>query len=170
MNVFERSSDIVEHTAVSDLVNGWIGGIIQASRHSVFVTPTYWAIKMYNDHLGTDRLAGEVTSPTFDTTREGKAIPYLDVVTTRSADGKHIFIKAVNTDQQRALRTTVSVAGARITPQGTMQVLTADRIDAANTFSAPNTVGVQEHKIETNQRFTVEVPRHSVVVITLHTR
>src|SRR5829696_5362023 len=39
MNVFERASN-VEMSAVSDLVNGWPGGIIQASRHNVFMTPT----------------------------------------------------------------------------------------------------------------------------------
>ena len=57
MNVFERSGDLVEMTAVSDLVNGWPGGIIQASRHDVFVTPTYLAMRLYNEHLGSDRLA-----------------------------------------------------------------------------------------------------------------
>ena len=57
MNVFERSSAIVELTAVSDLVNGWSGGVIQASSHGVFVTPTYLAIQLYNDHLGA-RAAG----------------------------------------------------------------------------------------------------------------
>ena len=41
MNVFERQSDLVGMSAVSDLVNGWPGGIIQAGRHGVFVTPIY---------------------------------------------------------------------------------------------------------------------------------
>jgi alpha-N-arabinofuranosidase len=39
MHVFERSSPLVAMSAVSDLVNGWPGGIIQASRHGVFVSP-----------------------------------------------------------------------------------------------------------------------------------
>ena len=170
MNVFERSSEIVAQNAVSDLVNGWIGGIIQASRHNVFVTPTYWAIKMYNDHLGTERLATSVSSPTFSTTREGTSVPYLDVVTTRSADNKRIFIKAVNTDPQNALRTKIFVEGATISPAGVMQVLTAERIDTANTFSAPDLVRVREQRIKTQKEFAIELPRHSVVVITLETR
>ena len=41
MNVFERSSPLVAMSAVSDLVNGWPGGIIQAGRHGVFVSPLY---------------------------------------------------------------------------------------------------------------------------------
>ena len=57
MNVFERSGDLVEMSAVSDLVNGWPGGIIQAGRHSVFVTPLYLVNQLYSDHRGDVRLA-----------------------------------------------------------------------------------------------------------------
>jgi hypothetical protein len=35
MNVFERTNDLIAMTAVSDLVNDWPGGIIQANRHGV---------------------------------------------------------------------------------------------------------------------------------------
>ena len=56
MNVFERQSDIVGMSAVSDLVNGWPGGIIQASRHGLYVTPTYLVNQLYATHLGADRL------------------------------------------------------------------------------------------------------------------
>jgi alpha-N-arabinofuranosidase len=58
MNVFERTSPFVALSAESDLVNGWPGGIIQASRHSVFVTPLYHLNVLYNQHLGRDRLSG----------------------------------------------------------------------------------------------------------------
>jgi alpha-L-arabinofuranosidase len=169
MNVFERSGDIVEHTAVSDLVNGWIGGIIQASRHGVFVTPTYWAIKLYNDNLGTERLTTQVQSPLFDATKEGKQVPYLDVVATRSADRKRIHIKAVNTDRDRALKTTVNLAGARVSPRARMQVLTASRFEDANSFTTPNAVAIREDTINAGESFTVELPKHSVAVITLET-
>ena len=48
MNVFERSSPLVAMSAVSDLVNGWPGGIIQASRHGLFVSPLYHVNQMYS--------------------------------------------------------------------------------------------------------------------------
>ena len=66
MNVFERSGDVVAMSAVSDLVNGWPGGIIQAGRHGVHVTPTYRVGQLYNEHLGAERLEAAVESPTFD--------------------------------------------------------------------------------------------------------
>jgi len=50
MNVFERS-DIVAMSAVSDMVNGWSGGMVQASHDNLFVTPTYLVNELYNRHL-----------------------------------------------------------------------------------------------------------------------
>src|SRR5258708_20656581 len=91
MNVFERS-DIVAMSAVSDMVNGWSGGVIQASRDNLFVTPTYLVNELYNRHLGAQRVTTRVSSPTFDTTREGRGVPYLDVVASRTPDHKHLFV------------------------------------------------------------------------------
>jgi alpha-N-arabinofuranosidase len=42
MNVFERSGEVVEMSAVSDLVNGWPGGIIQAGRQAFSLRPSIW--------------------------------------------------------------------------------------------------------------------------------
>ena len=167
MNVFERSGDIVEMTAVSDLVNGWPGGIIQASRHRVFVTPTYLAIKLYNEHLGTERLAVKVESPTFDSSLEGRGVPYLDVVATRSSDGKHIFVKAVNTDIARSLTTKVSSPGTRIAAMAEIESVTAPSLSAANSFSTLEAVSVRRSEVRAGPAFDVELPAHSVSVISL---
>src|SRR5439155_9544507 len=137
MNVFERSGDLVEMTAVSDLVNGWSGGIIQASRHDVFVTPTYLAIKLYNEHLGDERVAAEVTGPTFDTSREGRGVPYLDVAASRSSRGRQLYLKAVNTNPRQPLRTTITVTGVAVRPGGHIQTLTRPSLQPANSCSHP---------------------------------
>ena len=167
MNVFERSGDIVEMSAVSDLVNGWSGGIIQASRHDVFVTPTYLAIRLYNEHLGRDRLAARVSSPVFDSSIEGAQVPALDVVASRSADGRQLFVKAVNTSRQLALKTTVTVSGATVGGDGTIRTVTGESLDAANSFRTPQAVTVRTSAFRGGPRFTVDLPPHSVSVLTL---
>ena len=170
MNVFERSGDLVEMTAVSDLVNGWSGGIIQASRHDVFVTPTYLAMRLYNEHLGSDRLAVRVSSPVFDSSREGKQVPALDVVASRSADGRQLFVKAVNTSRDAAMKTTVTLTGATPGAAGTMQTVTGDSLDAANSFRTPEAVTVRTTSFRSGPTFTVQLPPHSVSVLTLPLR
>jgi alpha-N-arabinofuranosidase len=167
MNVFERSGDLVEMTAVSDLVNGWSGGIIQASRHDVFVTPTYLVIRLYNEHLGRERLRARVTSPRFDSSVEGTGVPVLDVAASRSADGRRLIVKAVNTSADRALHTLVTVTGATVGDEAALHTLTGDTLQAANTFATPDAVRVRTKTIRGDARITVELPPHSVSVITL---
>jgi alpha-L-arabinofuranosidase len=167
MNVFERSGDLVEMTGVSDLVNGWSGGIIQASRHDVFVTPTYLVIRLYNEHLGRDRLAARVASPTFDSSIEGTHIPVLDIAVSRSTDGRRLIAKAVNTSRDRALKTAVTVTGTPVGTAGTMHTLTAASLAAANSFRTPDAVSVRTTTFRGGANFTIELPPHSVSVLTL---
>ena len=167
MNVFERRGDMVAMSAVSDLVNGWPGGIIQASRHGVFVTPIYLVNSLYAAHLGATRLAAEVDGPTFSSTREGSQIPVLDVSASRSADGQRIFIKAVNTDLERPLQTRIRVRGANISSDAVVKRVVADSLAAVNGFATPNAVSTTGDPIRAGNSFSVELPRHSVSVITL---
>ncbi|HXG64996.1 MAG TPA: alpha-L-arabinofuranosidase C-terminal domain-containing protein [Blastocatellia bacterium] len=168
MNVFERSGDLVTMSAVSDLVNGWPGGIIQASRHGVFVTPTYLVNQLYNTRLGAERLAAKVESPTFDSSKEGKGVPYLDAVVSRSSDGGQIYIKAVNTDQKKSLQVSISITGVRLAPGARVEAVTANSLTSANSFSTPDAVSIKASEISAGNNFTIELPMHSVSVITLN--
>jgi alpha-L-arabinofuranosidase len=169
MNVFERSGEIVEMSAVSDLVNGWPGGIIQAGRHSVFVSPVYLVNQLYAEHRGDQLLATTVNSPTFNTSLEGTNIPYLDVTASRTADGKSIFIKAVNTNRTSALQTTITIQGLSPAPRAELKTITAPSINISNDFSRPDAVSIQERTVPSGRSFTVTLPRHSVSVIVLRT-
>jgi alpha-N-arabinofuranosidase len=168
MNVFERSAPVVAMSAVSDMVNGWPGGIIQAGRTGVFVSPLYHANALYAKRLGADRLQTKVEGPTFDTSREGKSIPTLDVVASRSADGKNIYIKLVNTDVSRTLVTRFEVAGADVMPEAEHQILAASNPAARNSFLTPNAISVRTERFTAGRSFTLSLPARSVSVLTLH--
>jgi alpha-L-arabinofuranosidase len=171
MNVFERRGDLVEMSAVSDLVNGWPGGIIQANRHSLFVTPIYRVVKLYNERRGSERLAAAVEGRTFDTTREGKNVPALDAAASRSADGRKIFVKLVNTDRERALQTSIEVEGARVAGAALIETITAHTPARANSFQTPNAIDVRGRQLSAAAgNFTVLLPKQSVSVITLNVR
>lgn len=167
MNVFERSGDLVQMSAVSDMVNGWSGGVIQASRHDVFVTPTYLVNELYASHLGRERLSSTLNGPAFDTPLEGKAVPTVDAVVSRSIDGKEIFIKAVNTDPANAVTTKVALAGGSVLSQARIETLNSDGLTTSNDFSHPDSVHVSSSQIQAGPVFTVTLPEHSVSVITL---
>jgi alpha-N-arabinofuranosidase len=140
MNVFERSGDLVGMSAVSDLVNGWPGGIIQAGRHEVFVTPIYLVNQLYNDNRGEVRLASSVSGP------------QLDVAASRS--GNRIFIKAVNTGLT-TVTTTINVEGFLPKGRASMKSISG------------KAASVESNSIASGRRTVVTLPKQSISVITL---
>jgi alpha-N-arabinofuranosidase len=169
LNGFERNGDLVTASSVSDLVNGWSGGVIQASRWDLFVTPTYLVNKLYSDHLGTDRLATSFQGSTFDSLDQGKHVPILDAIATRSTDGSRIFIKVVNDDLQNAVSLQVHMEGVAVAAQAELQSITADSADSANSFDTPSNVAVRDSSVAAASNFTLVLPRASVSVLTMQT-
>ena len=167
MNVFERTGDLIAMTSVSDLVNGWPGGIIQANRYGHFITPIYLVNRLYSEHLGAELLESTTEGPVFDSTREGTNIPYLDVAASLSADGRSIFLKAVNTDRRRPLATTIAIRGARIGPRARLARIQESQPGAFNSFATPDAIAIRRSEIDAGERFTIELPAGSVSVISL---
>jgi alpha-N-arabinofuranosidase len=170
MNVFERRGEVVGMSAVSDLVNGWPGGIIQAGRHGLFVSPIYQVNQIYNDHRGDERLAASVSGPTFDTSKEGRGVPYLDASVSRTSDGRKIFIKAVNTSPISALMTTINVQGAIPRARAVINTVVAPSLSVSNSLARPDEVFIKNGKVRSGKSFVVTLPKHSVSVITLEVR
>jgi alpha-N-arabinofuranosidase len=167
LNVFERSGELVVMSAVSDLVNGWPGGIIQAGRHGVYVTPTYHVIRLYNQFLGAERIEASVQSPTFDPPHGAKEVPFLDVTASRSSDGQRYYVKAVNTNLNQPVRASISVDGWRPPRRATIHTLTGPTLKSANSFATPDLVAVTTKSFSAGPQFAVDLPRHSVSVIVL---
>jgi len=154
MNVFERRNDLVAMSAVSDLVNGWPGGIIQAGRQGVFVTPIYLVNRLYASRLGVERLKTTVDSP-------------VDAVASRSKDGRQIFLKAVNTDLEHPLTVRLRVNGAELSSTAEIERVTADSVTAVNGFATPESVRTTRESVPAGRDFSFDLPRHSVAVVTL---
>ena len=171
MNVFERQGDLIRMSAVSDLVNGWPGGVIQASRHDVFTTATYSVIEAYNSHRGDWRLKADVEcSVEYDTGDPslGSAVPALDVSVTTTEAGTDLFVKVVNTSAEGPIRAAVELKGVtgRFDGNGTATTVTAATLQTANTFSEPNLVYSRNSEFPIRgSGFEYEFPKHSVTVI-----
>lgn len=165
MNVFERTTPFVGMTAVSDLVNGWPGGIIQASRTTVFVTPEYEVNRMYATHVGTERVRTVVDGPTVGVDSAGVAQPALDAVTTRVGDVAYVHV--VNTDPSRAIATNVTVAGAAVRGDGEWELLVEPVRGARNSFATPDAIAPRRVSLRAGASFVIRLPPRSVSVLTL---
>jgi alpha-L-arabinofuranosidase len=168
LNVFVRSSPFVAMSAVSDLVNGWPGGIIQASRHGIFLSPLYHVNRLWAENTGSQRVRARVTSPTYDASREGAGIPALDAVASRSADRRTLYLKLVNTHLEHDLDTRIELRG--VTPAGpaVMTVLSAPDLLTTNGFVAPDAISPRRLTLEAQgPNLSVRLPKHSAAVVAI---
>ena len=171
MNVFERQGDLIRMSAVSDLVNGWPGGVIQASRHDVFTTATYSVIEAYNSHRGDWRLESDVECDVqYDPGDPslGTAVPALDVSVTTNEEGTELFLKVVNASAEDPIRARVELEGieGQLGNKAAATTVTAATLETANTFSEPNLVSSRRSEFPiSGPRFEYEFLKHSVTVI-----
>jgi alpha-N-arabinofuranosidase len=168
MNIFERSSPLVTMSAESDLINGWVGGIIQAGRHGLFLSPLYHLNQMYNTHLGSKRLNIKVQSPLFNSEREGSNIPYLDAVVSISANEEKIYLKLINTSSDKDMDVETELKNLKVEAEAEIITLSAENLNANNSFKTPDAICPVTRKIKSGEKFNFVLPKLSISVITLN--
>ena len=163
MNGFERDGSLVESNCISDLLNGWVGGILQGSRDRIYGTLEFYAVQMYSSHLGTERLYTDVNSPTLE-----KDVSAIDAVASRSADGSAIFIKLSNADAKHTIYTHVHVDHADLESAVTLAVLTSKTSGDRNTFAMPEAIVPTQQALHCRDACVIALPPDTVAVLTLH--
>jgi alpha-N-arabinofuranosidase len=160
LNAFERSSDILtmagpalflRHTSA----NSWDNAFINFDNCSWFPAPNYVVMKLWRENYAPLRL---------DLT--GETAP-LNVVATKSENGKTLYCKAVNPTQEPVDVVLDIEAGFKIRKAG-MQLVTADSLRARNTLDEPNRIHPVPAKVNTegkSVRFTM--PAYSAAVVSL---
>ncbi len=124
-------------------VLGWIG-----SRDGRFPpqpdwapTAKYYAFQMYTRHFGEQLVRSNSDGPTFDSETIGlidavKDVPYLDVVSSLSADGRKLYVLAINKHFDSSIEASIALQGFDPASSGTAWILTGTSIDA-NTGTTP---------------------------------
>ncbi len=162
MNGFERDGDIVEANSISDLLNGWVGGILQASRDRVYGTPQFYAVKLYSDNPAADSLKTVVESPELM-----PGVAAVDAVAGHSRDGSRLYLKISNADRTHAVHTTLTVAGFSYAKKATVQLLTSADTRQRNSFAHPTVVLPVERPLQCAAACVLDLPPDAVAVFTL---
>ncbi len=92
-------------------------------------TPRYYAIQLFTRHFGTRLIRSTTDGPTFDSQAIGavaavKNAPYLDLVSSLSADGSHLYIIGINKHFDRDIDATISLQDFK--PAATAMAWTLD--------------------------------------------
>ncbi len=162
MDGFERDGDTVEANCISDLLNGWVGGILQASRDRVYGTAEFYAVSLYAHHLGTDRLKTEIASPLL-----APGVASVDAVATRSADGEKLFLKLSNADRARGVPVRVDVRSFAHARAAELALLSAPAPHTRNSFAHKDAVEPHTRGLQCAVVCTITLPPDSVAVLTL---
>ncbi len=130
LDIFHAHADRVRMACITQMVN-----VLQAMIHTdgprMMLTPTYHVYMMYKPFRGATYLALDLATPNYAFGSE--ALPAIQASAARTAEG-HVVIALVNIDPHHAAHIDAAVAGMH---DVTGTILTADTMDAHNTFEHP---------------------------------
>jgi len=164
LNIFQAHADRVRMANIAQMVNV-LQALILTDGERMVLTPTYQAFMMFKPFRGATDLAVELNTSEY---RYGDtAVPALQVSAARSGSGA-ILISLVNLDPHHPAHLGVALkpfSAAKVS--GT--ILTADAMDAHNSFERPDVVVPQPFRGASlaPDGIAVDVPSKSVIVLTV---
>ncbi|WP_159888420.1 alpha-N-arabinofuranosidase [Paenibacillus puerhi] len=168
LNIFHKHSERVRMTNIAQLVNV-LQAVILTEGEKMLLTPTYHVFDMFKVHQDAELL--DLTLDCGAYSYDGKEIPELSASASRDSEGR-IHISLCNLNHAAGSSVSLDIRGlngqpAHLSINGT--ILTADVMDAHNTFDQPEAVKPQDftgYRLE-NGKLSVELPAMSVVVLEL---
>ena len=158
LNVFERCGDVVEIAAPAlflrhNVATAWDNAFINFDNKSWYPAPNYVVMKLWREHYAPIRIG-----------LDGDAND-LNVVATKSEDGKTLYFKAVNPTNEPCnvtLNTGTDIADA------TLKLVTTNKLSDRNTLESPNAIAPQIGDVKCDgQTVTLTLPAYSVAVVTV---
>lgn len=165
-NIFHNHADRVQMTNIAQTVNV-LQAMILTEGEKMILTPTYHVFDMFKVHQDAELLAVEASIGNYEL--NGESLPQVTVSASKDAAGR-VHISLVNIDHKNEAVLSLELRGLKAGEaqvSGTM--ITADCINAHNTFEQPDVVKpvpFKEVTVEDNQ-LKLKLPAMSVVTVTL---
>jgi len=160
LNAFERCSDIFEIGGPALFLRhrsatAWDNAFINFDHCGWFGAPNYVVMKLWREHYGPYRIA-----------ISGESKP-LNVVATKSKDGRKIYFKVVN-PSDTDFEVQLFIEKSFKPKKAGMQLVAPGSLKARNTLEKPNAVQPEKSKAELRgQKVRFTLPRLSVAVVTI---
>lgn len=163
-NIFHKHAERVQMTNIAQMVNV-LQAMILTDKDKMLVTPTYYAFKMYVPFQDATSLPVTMTNVP-DYQFEQQKIPGISVSAAKAKDGK-VYLAVANINPNQAENLIISTKGLNLS-KATGQILTADKLDAHNSFEAPSAITPTAYSASANNgQLTLTIPGKSVVVVAL---
>ncbi|WP_145141598.1 alpha-N-arabinofuranosidase [Paenibacillus sp. Y412MC10] len=166
-NIFHNHADRVQMTNIAQTVNV-LQAMILTEGEKMILTPTYHVFDMFKVHQDAEVLAVESAVGSYE--MGGEALPQVTVSASKDAEGK-VHVSLVNIDHAGEAEISLDLRGlAAESVQASGTILTADRMNAHNTFEQPDAVAPKAFdgaNVE-GGRLSVKLPPMSVVTLAIH--
>ncbi|MGD9636377.1 MAG: alpha-N-arabinofuranosidase [Pirellulales bacterium] len=163
-HIFHEHNDRLKMANIAQVVNV-LQALILTDDEKMVLTPTYWLFDLYKVHQDSTRLPLRLVSPDYEF--DGKKFPALSASASRDKQGV-VHISLVNAHATSAVKLGCELKGVVATSVAG-RILTANSLDAHNTFDSPNDVKPADFngaRID-GGKLTAEIPAHSVLMLTL---
>ncbi|QJD98953.1 alpha-N-arabinofuranosidase [Massilia forsythiae] len=163
-NIFHAHADRVRMTNIAQMVNV-LQAMIITDKDKMLLTPTYHAYKMYVPFQDATSLPVTLSNNTTYGVN-GRGVPGISASAARARDGK-VYVALVNTNPHDATDVTLDLPGRGVSSvRG--QVLTADAMDAHNTFDKPQAIKPAPFSASAaGGKMTIKVPAKAVMVVSV---
>lgn len=164
LNIFHHHSDRVRMANIAQVVNV-LQSVILTEGAGMILTPTYHVFDMYKVHQGASLVATSAESPAYDI--GGEPIDQLSASASVDEHGR-LHISLCNLHHGDGLEVSCSIRGASVGGV-TGRLLTADSMQAHNTFDEPDAVQPTEFRNFHLEQDTlvVKLPARSVATLSV---
>lgn len=163
LDIFIRHADRVRLANIAQMINV-LQAMILTDGPKMVLTPTYHVYRLYVPFQGATSVPVRFDAGSY---RHGDVtLPRVDAVAARDTAGT-LWLAVTNIDPNRPAEIAPDIAGARLA-SATGEVLTAARVDAINSFAAPNAVAPRPIAgTMRGGRLVLTLPPASVAVVRL---
>ncbi|MGG0594710.1 alpha-N-arabinofuranosidase [Bacillus altitudinis] len=163
-HIFHRHCQRIHMANIAQTVNV-LQAMVLTQDEKMLLTPTYHVFHMFQVHQEEEALEVELNAPSYE--RRGEKIPQVSVSASRSSDKMHISFCHVNPHEKADV--SLAIEGIDAKTKVTGLVLTADRMNARNTFDDPQSVQPADFRqfAVKHGELTIDLPPMSVVMLTV---
>lgn len=163
LDIFNKHSDRVRIANIAQTVNV-LQAMILTDGEQMLKTPTYHVFDFYRVHHDAIRLPMYLESKDYE--YDGESIPAVSATASKNKDDAiHLTVTNVHaTDMQEVI---VDIRGLDVGSVSNARILTANEVDAINTFGNPDKVSPESftnYSLEGN-KLTLRLPSKSVIVL-----
>lgn len=163
-NIFHNHNDRVQMANIAQMVNV-IQSMILTKKGQMVLTPTYHVFEMYKVHQDAERVALDLDIDTVE--ENGYTYPQVSASASKAENGT-INISLCNLDKAKDIELNLDLDGIELSDVSG-RILTANELNARNTFEKPENVAPAEFTGFNTERnkLAINLPSKSIIVLSI---